>query len=248
MKWRWSRRELLLKSLIATGGAVAAKLSGVVPEFGWVAQAASPGDLPAPAFMGKAVAQREIVGTDAQTLLGRLSSSPDVHEVLGQLAMKPVDLQALGAKAVRSDMEDGTVVVAASAVLPDQEHVLVHYQSGARGGAAARTNAFIYHVTADRKADLVAGSADGRQMRRSQDPANLPANAALASGCPSCYYACGQVCCSYDWWGILECCVACALFWECPPCFLSCALIWCGACVWNHCGKCANCCQDWWCF
>jgi len=244
MKGRWSRREIIVKSLIATGGAVAAKLSGVVPELRWVAPAAaSPDQAQPPPYMQKAVRQDEVKGPDAQALLAAVSASADVREVLGQLSLPAVDLQALGAHAVRSVLGDGQVVVAVSAVLADQEHVLAHYQFG----AGPRTAAFVYRVTADRKVDFAAGSADGRAIRRMTEPSNLPANAVLANGCPSCTYSC-EVCCGYDWWGILECCSFCAALWECPPCFLACALTWCSACVWFHCYHCWVCCQDWWCF
>jgi hypothetical protein len=244
MKVRWSRREMLVKSLIAAGGAIAAKISGVVPEFGWVAQAGSADQSPPPDYMKKALQQQEITGRDRNALLARVSASGDIREVLSQRGFAAVDLTKLNHHAVRSVMDDGTVVMAVSAVLPDQEHVIVHYQFG----AGPRTTALIYRVTSDRKAELVAGSADGRPMRPMKQTADVSSNTVLAAGCPHCYHSCGSTCCGYDWWGILECCTFCAAFFECPPCFLACALTWCSGCVWFHCNHCANCCQDWWCF
>lgn len=243
MKVRWSRRELLVKSLIAAGGAIAARVSGVVPELGWVAQGVSADQSPPPDFMKKALQQQEITGREADALLARVSSSDDTRAALSHGSFGAVDLGSLNHHAVRSIMDDGTVVVAVSAVLPDQEHVIVHYQYG----AGPRTTALIYHVTSDRKVTLVAGSSDGRPMRRMTEQADASSNAVLASGCPHCYHPC-TTCCGYDWWGILECCVTCAALFECPPCFLACALVWCAGCVWFHCYHCTSCCQDWWCF
>ncbi|HXN02562.1 MAG TPA: hypothetical protein VN973_11835 [Candidatus Dormibacteraeota bacterium] len=242
MKVRWSRREVLVKSLIAAGGAVAAHLSGVMPELGWAAQPKTPDHLQPPDYMRQALRQDEIVGRDADALLTSVSNSPDVREVLRQASIGKVDLAALKPHAVRTVLEDGQIVVAVSAVLPDQEHVIVHYQHG----SGPQTNAFIYKATADHKANLVAASAAGRPVRRPAETSDS-SNTVLAAGCPSCTHPCTQ-CCGYDLWGILECCIWCSAFFECPPCFLACALSWCSGCVWFHCYHCTSCCQDWWCF
>ncbi len=249
MASRWSRRDLIRKALLATGAAAGATLSGIVPEVRLVAHAsggAAPGETPF--YARKTVQQAEISGHQKADLLAQLSNSDDVGEVLGQLSRsRQIDLSTLQHHAVRSQFEDGTQVIAVSAVLDDQ-HVMVHYRGSGPGVSGHPSHSFVYRLTGEHSADLVAASANGRKMQRSQEPTNLPANAALASGgCPWCQYPCGSSCCSYDWWGILECCVWCSGFAGCPPCLLACALAWCGACVWFHCRHCPNCCWYWYC-
>ena len=248
MKKHWTRRALIGKSLAAAGAAAGAKLAGIVPEFGLTAQAAGASSTEVPAYAQKPQFQAEYKGKAKADLLAKVADSPDVQEVLRQLNRTgPLDLTGVETHAVRSEFAGGNIVIAVTAVL-DEQHVLAHYSSSGPADPGSPSHAFVHQVTADRKSEVVAASANGRQMVRSAEPATVPAGSALAaSSCPWCYYGCGQSCCGYDWWGILECCVACSVFWECPPCFLGCALAWCGACVWFHCWHCQNCCQYWWC-
>jgi hypothetical protein len=251
MSFRWTRRELILKTLLAAGGAVAAKVSGLIPEVGFVTRAASaPSPDSLPFFYRKPAHQEEVTGAVRDALVAKVNSSRDFHEVFGQLKRKVVDLNQLQPQAVRSVLEDGTEFTGVAALI-DDEHVLVHYELAKAPASGPRSHAFIFVKSGEKSADLVAASADGREMRRSSEPANLPSNAALADGgCPWCQYPCGPVCCSYNWWGLADCCGPCALGcifggpWGC----VACILLWCGWCIARNCNSwCTNCCWYWYC-
>ncbi len=251
MSFRWTRRELILKTLAAAGAAVAAKVSGLIPEVGFVSHAASaPSPDSLPFFYRKAAHQEEIKGADLDKLVARASSSADVHEVFGQLKKDGVDMKSLQHVAVHNVLEDGTEFTAIAAPM-DDEHVVVHYELAKAPRSGPRSHAFVFVKSGETTVDLIAASADGKAMHQSADPANLPANAALADGgCPWCEYPCGYVCCSYNWSGLVQCCGPCALaciFGGALGCVV-CVLAWCGICIAYNCNWwCTNCCRYWYC-
>jgi hypothetical protein len=251
MSFRWTRRELILKTLLAAGGAIAAKVSGLIPEVGFVTQAASaPSSESLPFFYRKAAHQEEITGTAREALVVRVNSSRDFHEVFGQLKRDVAELKSLQPQAVRTVLEDGTEFTGTAAVI-DDEHVVVHYELATAPRSGPRSHAFIYVKSGETSVDLIAASADGRAMHQSTEPANLPSNAALADGgCPWCQYPCGYVCCSYNWSGLVQCCGPCVLacLFGGPLGCVACVLVWCGICIAYNCNRwCTNCCRYWYC-
>ena len=251
MSFRWTRREAILKTLLAAGGAIAAKVSGLIPEVGFVTQAASPISPEAlPFFYRKPAHQEEIIGAARDARVAKVNSSRDFHEVFGQLKRRTADLNGLQPLAVRTVLEDGTEFTAVAASI-DGEHAVVHYELAKEPASGPRSYSFILAKTGETSADMVAASADGHKMRRSDDPTNLPSNAALADGgCPWCEYPCGPVCCSYNWGGLLQCCGPCAMacIFGGPGGCIVCVLVWCGICIAANCNRwCTNCCRYWYC-
>jgi hypothetical protein len=251
MSFKWTRREAILKTLLAAGGAIAAKVSGLIPEVGFVTQAASPISPEAlPFFYRKPAHQAEIAGVERDALVTKVHSSRDYQEVFDQLKRNTADLHALQPQTVRTVLEDGTEFTATTALI-DDEHVVVHYELAKEPATGPRSYSFILVKSGETSADMVAASADGHKMRRSDDPASLPSNAALADGgCPWCEYPCGPVCCSYNWSGLVQCCGPCALAcifggpWGCVACIFA----WCGICIAYNCNRwCTNCCRYWYC-
>lgn len=251
MSFRWTRREAILKTLLAAGGAIAAKVSGLIPEVGFVTQAASPiSPESLPFFYRKPAHQEEITGGDHDALVARVSSARDFREVFGQLKRKTVDFNEVQHQAVRTVLEDGSEFTAIAGMV-DNQHVVVHYELAKAPVSGPRSYAFILVMTSETSAEMIAASADGHKMRRSDDPANLPSNAALADGgCPWCEYPCGPVCCGYDWKELFLCCGPCAgacLFGGPGGCIF-CVLVWCGVCIAASCNRwCTNCCRYWYC-
>jgi hypothetical protein len=252
MSFRWTRREAILKTLLAAGGAIAAKVSGLIPEVGFVTQAASPISPEAlPFFYRKPAHQEVITGAEHDAVVARVSSSRDFDEVFGQLKRKVIDLKGLQPMAVRTVLEDGTEFTGVAASI-DEKHVAVHYELAVAPSAGPRSHAFVFALTSDKSAEMIAASADGKKMRRSNDPEHLAPNTALADGgCPWCEYPCGPVCCGYNWWGLADCCGApCAIacIFGSPVACVACIFLLCAYCIARNCNSwCTNCCRYWYC-
>jgi hypothetical protein len=186
-----------------------------------------------------------VTGAEKRKLAARISASEDHREISGQLGRAPADLTALEVVAVRHLLADGQEVLAVAAML-DSHHVFSHYETSRPAANEPASYAFVYNVDDPATGHLVAASAAGRAIRRSQEPANLPADAALAySWCPYCFSPCNPSCCGVNWTAASYCCAVCrgvCGFW--PACY-PCLLAWCLFCVWRNCTWCnTQCCWN----
>lgn len=236
-----SRRQLLVKGLVAGAAALAARFTGWVPEVGILQSGASPPAkaVPRPWFAAKVISQSELKDTVKDAHVRSALDGQDVRN-LTRIQQSKL-LQSI---VVDSTLETG-ISMRATVLVVDAESVLVHYDPLGAATESTRPVALLYHLgkasNGHDKVMLASVSVNGRLAARSGAGSSAQGSAE-ADGCGICYNTCAY-CCSFDP-GFFDCCGPCIFacagpLWACVGCVLG----WCAWCYYEHCtGWCTYCC------